>query len=84
VTGKLTRPKGVSVARGCTGKVRVQAKRGKKVLAKRTGFLDNTCHFTVPVKLKTHKAGRVKFVTRFLGNKVLKPKTAKTRTVRAG
>jgi Ca2+-binding RTX toxin-like protein len=84
VTGKLKRPKGISATNGCTGKVRVQAKRGKKVLATRTGFVDNTCHYTVPLKLKTHRAGRVKFVARFLGNTVLKPKTAKTRTARAG
>ena len=84
-TGRLKRPKGVSAGRGCTGKVRVTAKRGKKTVGRKTGFVDNTCHYTVPVAIRrgTHR-GTLRFTARFLGNGALKAKTAKTATARAG
>ena len=88
VTGRLVRPKGVSAARGCRGRVRVQAKVGKRVLRRATRAVDNTCHYTVPIKLKNRRhvphSGKVKLTVRFLGNSALRARSARTLTVRAG
>lgn len=84
-TGKLKRPKGVSAGRGCTGKVRVTATRGKKTVGRKTGFVDNTCTYTVPVAIERGtRRGTLRFQARFLGNKALKAKSSKTKTARAG
>jgi hypothetical protein len=84
VTGKLKKPKGVSSAKARTGKVRITVKRGTKTIRTRTGFVDATCNYTVPVSLAKSGKGRLRFVARFLGNRTLKAKSARSVTARAG
>ena len=70
VQGKLKFPATVSKAAGCKGTVRVVAKKGKKVIAKRRTGVKSTCKYKARVKLRKNagKRGKVKFQVRFLGN----------------
>jgi hypothetical protein len=78
------------IAQICTGKVRIQIKRGSKTWGKKNATVGPTCTYKVTVTLKkklkkkTLKPGTLKVKTRFLGNTVLKARNAKTLTVRAG
>ncbi len=82
VQGKLKLPAGVTKAAGCKGTVRITAKKGKKVLAKRRNGIKSTCKYKSRVKLRTKKAGKrgtVKFKVEFLGNDRLFKATTTTK-----
>ncbi|MGH2840273.1 MAG: hypothetical protein ACRDKY_05540 [Solirubrobacteraceae bacterium] len=74
----------------CSGKVRVLIKRGSRTWGKKNVTVKANCTYKVTVTLKkkvkkkTLTYGRLKVSTRFLGNPVLKARSAKTLTVRAG
>ncbi len=74
----------------CAGKVRVLVKRGSRTWGKKTAKLKANCTFKIAVTLKKKvnkkrlNYGTLKVSTRFLGNTVLKARSAKTLTVRGG
>ena len=82
VTGRLVLPK-VRPAPRCTGKVRVRALAGKRVLASRTVSLKarkGVCRFATvlrPKKLRTAK--QISVNATFLGNTQLKARSAQDR-----
>jgi Ca2+-binding RTX toxin-like protein len=84
VFGKLKRPKGVGAARGCGGRVRVVFSQGGKTVARRTGFVDASCEYTVPVAVKRTASGGMRVTVRYLGNKALKPVRARVLRARVG
>ncbi|MGI8623657.1 MAG: hypothetical protein ACR2NB_09285, partial [Solirubrobacteraceae bacterium] len=89
--GTLTRPSGVSRARGCKGKVRVTVKRSvrSKTLSSRLVRVSSSCAFTSKVTFKSRKrlskarSGTLRFTIRFQGNARLLPRRI-TRTARYG
>lgn len=87
VTGKVTRPAGVSRSAGCVGRISVQTKNGKKTISTRRAKLRSDCtakrklKFSLPDRVGN---GRLRLTVRFLGNKRLKPARAKQLRVRAG
>ncbi len=82
VQGKLTFPSSVSKSAGCKGTVRITAKKGKKILAKRRNGIKSSCKYKSRVKLRSNKAGKrgtVKFKVEYLGSNVLLKDTANTK-----
>jgi hypothetical protein len=75
----------VGAARGCGGRVRVVFSQGGKTVARRTGFVDASCEYTVPVAVsRKTTAGGVRVTVRYLGNKALKPVRARALRARVG
>ena len=72
----------------CTGKVAVRFKQGSKTISTRRVNVNSQCRFTSRVTFQRSRFGalpvRLKVSVRFLGNNVLLPRSATTRTVRAG
>ncbi len=89
--GTLTRPSGVSRARGCKGKVRVTVRRTGhgKTLSSRLAGVRSSCAFSSKVTFKSRKrfgtgrTGTLRFTIRFQGNARLSARTI-TRTARYG
>jgi hypothetical protein len=85
VTGRLVLPR-VRPAPRCTGKVRIRALAGKRVLASRTVPLKarrGVCRFaTVLRPKKLRSAKRITVTATFLGNAQLKARSAKVVKVR--
>ncbi len=79
ITGKVTAAPGTS----CTGKVTIRVKAGKATLLAKGVSLSKSCTFATIVTLKT-KRSKISVQARFLGNSVLKARSAKTKTVRVG
>ena len=82
IKGRVAMPTGVSNASGCTGQIRISAKRGTKSLGTKTGNLKRDCTYSVKISIKTK--GAVKFTARFLGNSLVKAKSSPVRNARAG
>jgi Ca2+-binding RTX toxin-like protein len=82
-TGKLTLPTGVTRAQGCSGKVAVTFKAGRKTISTRRVNLTKTCSYRSKVKFEipSRLAGKLQVVVRFAGNAVLAPKSAKRASV---
>ena len=72
----------------CTGKVSVRFKQGTKTISTRRVNVNSQCRFTSRVTFQRSRFGtlpvRLKVSVRFLGNDVLLPRSASTKTVRAG
>lgn len=86
-SGKLTLPKGITRAVGCTGRVSVQVKRGGTTISTRRVSLRKDCTYRSTVSFATSKRfgrtiKRLRFTARFLGNTRVAPVTAKSRYVR--
>jgi len=84
--GRLLRPAGVSAASGCRGTVTVQVKAGRRTISARRARLRRTCRFSSRVVFRRAARlgrGRLKFVVRFSGNRVVAPGSARTVRVRA-
>jgi hypothetical protein len=76
INGKLHLPAGVSKALGCSGKVKLTLKRGRKVLTSRTLTVRSSCAFALKGTLKRSKLKRAKKLTltfTYSGNGVLAP-----------
>jgi Ca2+-binding RTX toxin-like protein len=86
--GTLTLPEGVSRARGCSGgTVSVQVKRGSRTISTRRTKLRRRCSYSTTVTLTDWRRvgnGRLKVRARFGGNNVLKARSSRSRSVRAG
>ncbi len=87
-SGKLTRPSGVSRVSGCTGRVTVVVKSGKKTISRRTTALRSNCAYRTSVTFRDRtrmgSATSLRFTARFQGNRALGAKQAKTARVRVG
>lgn len=86
--GKLTRPSGVSATAGCTGRVTLTFKRGKKTVKRAKATLRSNCTYSVKTTFKTlkaagGKAGVLRVTASFGGNDALET-AKKTGTVRVG
>lgn len=85
-TGTLRRPSGVSRASGCSGRVTVTVKAGKKTISRRTTALRANCTYRTSVRFRDRKRigtqSALRFQARFQGNKALRAKQSKV--VRAG
>jgi hypothetical protein len=84
VRGRLIRPKGVTRAKGCRGKVTIRATAGKRKLAtRRVSVSHKTCRFSKRLRLRhLRRAKRATVRVRFGGNAVLAPRKARVRHVR--
>ena len=88
VSGTLARPAGAM----CSGKVKVTAKVGRKVIATRKASLKAkgaTCRYAVTFRFNKRpkavtKSGKVVLSARFLGTSALLPKNSPRKTVRIG
>lgn len=88
LTGALGLPRGVTAAQGCrTGTVSVQVKRGTRTISTRRVRLTRRCTFTSAVTFRDRRRlgdGRLRVTVRFLGNAVLRERTAAAFGLRAG
>ena len=89
ISGRLTRPAGVSAADGCNGRVSVQTKGGRSggvTISTRRVQLSSTCTYSLRVSFgNTRRFGtatRLKITARFLGNVKVLPATATIRYLR--
>ncbi len=86
ISGRLTLPRGVTAAAGCSGRVSVQIKRGGVTLSTRRVSLSRTCTYAVRVSFtaprRFARAKRLKFTARFGGNALVLPATAPARFAR--
>ncbi len=76
VSGEIVLPATVSEAAGCSGKVRVTLRRGKKIIARKTATVTDGCKFRVKGSLKRSRvkqAKRLKVRLAFRGNATLTP-----------
>jgi hypothetical protein len=89
ISGVLSLPASVTMAKGCLGKVTVQIKNGRKTISTRTVSLRSDCsyasrvRFTQKYRLRT-RGGRLKVLVKFLGNPALTARRARSTTVRYG
>jgi Ca2+-binding RTX toxin-like protein len=87
-SGRLGLPAAVSRAAGCAGgEVAVVIKRGARTVSSRRAALRRDCTFRSTVRFTSRRrlgSGRLRVLTRFLGNDVLRPSSAPTRSMRAG
>ena len=84
--GRLVRPAGVTAAAGCRGTVTVQVKAGRRTISARRARLRRSCRFSSRVTFRRAARlgrGRLKFIVRFAGNRVIAPGSARTVRVRA-
>jgi hypothetical protein len=87
VRGKLIPPSGVSRSRACRGRVTIRFKAGNKTVRLRRARVSRKCRYRsrVRVRVRTRRhPRRLRVSVRFRGNAVLKPRSAPTRSVRAG
>jgi PKD repeat protein len=87
-SGRLTLPTGVTRADGCTGRIKVTVKVGKKTVSSRTTALRTSCTYSTSVTFRNRArlgvAKSVRISVKFQGNKALTPKSAKTFSARVG
>ena len=85
-TGRLVRPSGVSKRAGCTGRVTVVVKAGKKTISRRTTKLRKNCTYRTSVRFRDRsrigQGNALRFTARFQGNKALRARQATTVRVR--
>jgi hypothetical protein len=84
LSGKVTRPAGVSAAQGCRGTVVLRINRGGKSAAATNAPLSKSCTYKRTLVVPSGSAGALSATARFNGNAVLLPRSARTRAVRAG
>ena len=87
--GRIGLPSTVTRTQGCgAGTVSVQIKAGSRTISTRRSTLRGDCSYrstvSFAVRSRLGSTGRLKVTVRFLGNDVLKPRTAASRMVRAG
>jgi hypothetical protein len=82
-SGRLSRPTAVTTAEGCSGKVTLSAKRGKKTVYTRHASLSHSCSYHVTLHPGKRK-GKLRLSARFGGNEVIAHRSSKTRTIRLG
>jgi hypothetical protein len=85
VRGKVLRPAGVSRSRGCRGRVAVRFKAGRKTVGFRRARVTRRCKYRTRVRIAVLRRPRtLRVLTRFRGNRSLKPRRGPTLRVIAG
>ena len=82
IKGKLGLPSTVSKTKGCTGKVTITAKNGKKTVSTKQASLKKDCTYSVTMTIA--KKAKLKLTVKFGGNSALKAKSSATLSARAG
>jgi Ca2+-binding RTX toxin-like protein len=83
VTGNLTLPPTVSRTQGCQGaEVSVIVRAGRKIVATRRLTLSRVCGFQRRIDFSRRPGTRPRFTAKFLGNDVMQPISAPSRTGR--
>ncbi len=88
-SGRLRLPTSVAASRGCSGRVTIQAKRGKRNVATRRARLSRSCRYRKVILFKSTRRlraskGRLRVTTTFRGNAVLSSKRGAKKVVRFG
>ena len=88
-SGRLRLPTSVAASRGCSGRVTIQVKRGKRQVATRLARLSRSCRYRKVVSFRSTRRlraskGRLRVTTTFRGNTVLSSKRGAPRVVRFG
>jgi phosphodiesterase/alkaline phosphatase D-like protein len=87
VRGRLILPAGVSPAEGCRGRVTVRLKLRGKTVGLRRARMTSACTYRARVRARIappRHSVRLRVKVRFRGNATLRPKSARTKIVRAG
>jgi hypothetical protein len=83
LTGKLTLPAGVSVIQGCSGRIAVTAKRGRKKVGSASAKLGAKCGWSAKFTAKRLKGhGKLKVTVAFKGNVAINPFTPRALTAK--
>jgi hypothetical protein len=83
VRGTLIPPPAVDRTRACRGRVAIRFKAGRRTVRLRRARVRTNCRYRARVRVRVRpRILRVK--VRFRGNSVLRPRSARTRRVRAG
>ncbi|HEV2785752.1 MAG TPA: hypothetical protein VGV67_05135, partial [Solirubrobacteraceae bacterium] len=86
IAGRLTLPRGIARSAGCSGRVRMQVKRGRVTIASRRVSLRRNCTYRITVSFANRrrfgKVKRLTFSVRFLGNSRVLASSAPTRAAR--
>jgi hypothetical protein len=84
-SGRLLPPAGLTAAQACgRGTISVQVKRGHRTISARRARLGKRCRFASRVRFSHARrlgSGRLRFIVRFSGNRLVSP--GASRTVRA-
>ncbi len=83
-TGTLRRPGAVAPSQGCSGRVVITAKRGKRTVGTTRTSLTRNCEYAVTVRFRSKVGSRIRLTAKFDGNDVLSSRSAPSRTVRLG
>ena len=81
-SGRLGLPQGLARAEGCSGRVRVTFKRGRRTAGTKTVRLSRNCSYRGAKAIRGQ--GRLRVSARFLGNGVMGPRSSAARSVSAG
>jgi Ca2+-binding RTX toxin-like protein len=83
VTGNLTLPPAVARTQGCQGsEVSIIVRAGRKIVATRRLTLSRVCGYQRRIDFSRRPGTRLRFTAKFLGNDVMQPITAPSRTGR--
>ena len=81
-SGRLVLPFNLAKQDGCRGRLAVRVTRGRRTLARKRARIRRSCRYVVRWRFKAR--GRVRVRVRFAGNRLLQPRRARSRRVRAG
>ncbi|HWF74334.1 MAG TPA: Ig-like domain-containing protein [Solirubrobacteraceae bacterium] len=88
VKGKLSLPAGITANKGCSGKITIKVKRGKKIVLTTRATITKKCTWKATVTATKHSKvpghGKLQITASFGGNKALAALTAKPLTVHYG
>ena len=83
VTGNLTLPSAVARTQGCQGaEVSIIVRAGGKIVATRRLTLSRVCGYQRRIDFSSRPGSRPRFTAKFLGNDVMQPISAPSRTAR--
>jgi len=83
-TGALRRPPAVAPSQGCSGQVRITAKRGKRTVSTTRTKLSRNCEYAKTISFRTRVGSRLRLTARFEGNDVIASRSSRSRTARLG
>jgi len=86
VRGRVIPPRAVRASGACRGKVTVRFKVGRRTIVLRQVKLNRHCRFRARVQMKGRQRHHARFrvTVHFLGNQLLKPRTARNQSVVVG
>jgi hypothetical protein len=85
IKGNLIRPRGITAGQGCSGRITITVKRGKRTIYTAHARISKSCYWKASVTLRRHRRvpghGRLRITPSFGGNRALTALTAKPLTV---